>query len=425
MITELDLLHVLKNKQNYYRFKPFLKEHALTEQGLRIIKDIDTYFKVNTGLTDLDWNTFATWFKLVKNSSLKQADQEIYTKIFNNLVSGGTSTSVSSKDILDYFVSLDYAARISDCANQFISGKSSDLSEVQTIMGAYEDELKRASKRQSNFAKTKLNEVIDKTFRKDGLEWKLEELNVSIGPLHKGDFIVIGARPETGKTSFAVDQTCHMAQQLKPDAKVLWINNEEQGERIILRAYQSVLNMDLPDILKDEAKSTAEYLKKMGKEDRIKIADDTNFTIHDIDAICKDIKPDLIIINVLDPEKIGGIQGDNEVARFKKLSVWARNLAKTYGPVFGIVQADGSAEGQKWIYKDQLYGSKTGLQGEADVIITIGALNDPSFNETRFIHVPKNKLPGGPKFDPKKRHGYFEVGFDVEKCQFYSKGSKP
>lgn len=423
MITELDLLHVLKNKNNYYRFKPFLKEHALTDQGLRIVKDIDTYFKVNTTLVDIDWNTFATWFKLVKNASLKQADQEIYTKIFNNLQ--GHTTSESTKEILNHFVALDYAAQILDCANQFISGKHSDLSQISTIVGSYENELSRASTRHDHFAKTKLSEVIDKTFRKDGLEWKLEELNISVGPLHKGDFIVIGARPETGKTSFAVDQTCYMATQLPVDTKVLWINNEEQGERIILRAYQSVLNKELKDILKDEAKSTADYVKYLGKEDRIVIANGQGYSTHDIEALCKEVNPGLIIINVLDPDKIQGFQGEQEVVRFKKLSVWARNLAKTYGPVFAIVQADGSAEGQKWIYKDQLYGSKTGLQGEADVIITMGAVNDPTFMDTRFLHVPKNKLPGGPKFDPKKRHGYFEVGFDVEKCQFFSKGAKP
>ena len=421
MLTELDLLHVLKNKANYYRFKPFLKEHALTNQGSQIIKDIDTYFKVNPTLLDLDWNTFGTWFKLVKNSSLKQADQDIYTKIFTNLQ--GATTSASTKEILNYFVALDYAAQLLDCTNKFISGKSLDLSEIPTIMGAYENEVERATKRQDNFSKTKLSEVIDKTFRKDGLEWKLEELNISVGPLHKGDFIVIGARPETGKTSFAVDQTCHMATQLPVDDTILWINNEEQGERIILRAYQSVLNLDLKDILKDEPKSSSDYVKKMGKEDRIKIVDDPSISVHDIDRICKELKPKLIVINVLD--KLVGFEGEKEVDRFRKLAQWSRRLAKMYGPVFAIAQADGSAEGQKWIYKDQLYGSKTGLQGEADVIITMGAVNNPLFMDTRFIHVPKNKLPGGPRFDPKKRHGYFEVGFDVEKCQFYSKKGSP
>src|SRR3990172_287718 len=131
MLTELDLLHVLKNKANYYRFKPFLKEHALTNQGSHIIKDIDTYFKVNPSLIDLDWNTFGTWFKLVKNSCLKQADQDIYTKIFTNLQ--GAITSACAKEILNHFVGLDYAAQILESTNQFIFGKRLDLEEVQRI----------------------------------------------------------------------------------------------------------------------------------------------------------------------------------------------------------------------------------------------------------------------------------------------------
>lgn len=421
MLTELDLLSVLKNKANYYRFKPYIKDHALTEHGARIIKDLDSYFKVNPTLIEVDWQKFAEWFKLVKNPTMKQANQEIASKVFNNLSSH--VTSLSEKQILNHFVSLDYAGRVQTYIQDFISGKETNLDKIQDIVDALNLELDNVIKHNDSFSKTKLNEVLDKTFRKGGLDWKLQELNVSIGPLHKGDLIIVATRPETGKTSFAVDQTCFMARQLPVEDTVLWINNEEQGERIILRAYQSILNQTLPDILKDEAKSTIDYETYLGRQDKIVVADDTSFSVHDIDRICKEINPKLIIINVLD--KLQGFEGEKEVDRFRKLAVWARRLAKTYGPVFCLCQADGSAEGQKWVYKDQIYGSKTGVQGEADAIITIGMVNDPAFQGTRYIHVPKNKLPGGPKSDPKERHGYFEVGFDIEKCQFYTKGGKP
>ena len=83
---------------------------------------------------------------------------------------------------------------------------------------------------------------------------------------------------------------------------------------------------------------------------------------------------------------------------------WARELAKKYAPVITVHQADGSAEGVKWIDMSKLYGSKTGVQGEADAIITIGRL--PEEGNKRYLYVPKNKLDGN---NQAMRNGRFEI----------------
>jgi replicative DNA helicase len=58
-----------------------------------------------------------------------------------------------------------------------------------------------------------------------------------------------------------------------------------------------------------------------------------------------------------------------------------------------------------------LANSKTGKQGTADAIITVGALNDPVYAASRFIGLTKNKLaragaPQSPRcevmFDPSR-----------------------
>ena len=61
----------------------------------------------------------------------------------------------------------------------------------------------------------------------------------------------------------------------------------------------------------------------------------------------------------------------------------------------------------------QLHMSKTGIQGEADAIITIGrTMSKPA---SRFIYVPKNKMKGD---DPSLRNGQFEVTLDGERARF-------
>ena len=66
----------------------------------------------------------------------------------------------------------------------------------------------------------------------------------------------------------------------------------------------------------------------------------------------------------------------------------------------------------------QLYGSKTGIQGEADVILMIGC--EDNGQDIRYISIPKNKLPGGPRSVPGLRHGKFEVNFDHQTGRFTS-----
>jgi hypothetical protein len=88
--------------------------------------------------------------------------------------------------------------------------------------------------------------------------------------------------------------------------------------------------------------------------------------------------------------------------------------------VICIHQADASAEGVKWLNQSQLYGSKTGVQGEADVLIMIGATHEPGDENRRYISICKNKLPGGPRTEIALRRGKHEVMFDGDIARFTS-----
>ena len=95
-----------------------------------------------------------------------------------------------------------------------------------------------------------------------------------------------------------------------------------------------------------------------------------------------------------------------EHLRLGKVYKWARNLAKKYGPTIAVSQASEVADSVKYITQSMLRGSKTDKAAEADLIITIGRQTED--DGTRYIHIPKNKLYGGPLTQEIHRHGYFE-----------------
>jgi hypothetical protein len=53
--------------------------------------------------------------------------------------------------------------------------------------------------------------------------------------------------------------------------------------------------------------------------------------------------------------------------------------------------------------------AKTSKQAEADWILGIGKVNDPGYENVRYLHLSKNKLMGDEDSKPDQRHGRREV----------------
>jgi hypothetical protein len=88
---------------------------------------------------------------------------------------------------------------------------------------------------------------------------------------------------------------------------------------------------------------------------------------------------------------------------------WARELAKTYCPVVGVCQADGTAEGERWLHMGHVANAKTAKQAEADFILGIGKTHEQGFEFIRYINISKNKLSGDDDSDRVNRHPKIEV----------------
>ena len=231
---------------------------------------------------------------------------------------------------------------------------------------------------------------------------------MALGDLRQGDLVVVGTRPDTGKTTFLASEATYMAPQLAEDQCVLWVNNEEEGNKVFRRLIQSALGRSTAKLDANLPQALDDYKLAVGRADKIVMLNKADVHVRDVDLLVKKYNCGLIIFDQL--WKVHGFDAEagNEVARQTMLFNWARELAKKVAPVITVHQADGSAEGVKWIDMSKLYGSKTGIQGEADAIITIGRL--PDTGDARYLYVPKNKMMGK---DPALRNGMFEI--EIEK----------
>jgi len=80
-------------------------------------------------------------------------------------------------------------------------------------------------------------------------------------------------------------------------------NNEEQGNKVKIRNYQSCLGCDLTKLYSNRKAAYEAYMRKT--RGKIKIFDSASIHKRQIETICKEFKPSLIIFDQID--KIKGL----------------------------------------------------------------------------------------------------------------------
>lgn len=400
---DIDILLVLKSRERYTKYVRFIKPSAVGAETWNILQAMGEWFKHNAVATEVVWKHFNAWFCLIRHAKMEKEKLAVYSGIIDTLDSATEPDEAHIKPLLEGLITRDYASQIAEKALKIADGDFAVS--VNSIVDLVEQRNSAIGKVDSVDRHVLLPSLEGlSSVSAPGLRWRLDCLNLSLGDLRKGDLVVVGTRPDTGKTTLLASEASYMAPQLAEEECVLWVNNEEEGNKVFRRIIQSTLGITTAKLESNFTAALEEYKKRVGRIDKIVMLNKADVHARDVDSLCKKYKVGLVIFDQL--WKVHGFDDEagNEVTRQTMLFNWARELAKKHAPVITVHQADGSAEGVKWIDMSRLYGSKTGIQGEADAIVTIGRL--PEEGNKRYVFVPKNKLPGK---DSALRNGRFEI----------------
>lgn len=392
-MIELQVLKALLTKDTWINYRKYVVKKQLTRELSTLLEILDTYHSQNEGdLTPDEFVVVAeTSGKIDKTHRAVLETMEscqVRPELIESLLK-----SYKQKSVLSQLALASYDASEGKKGIEVVHKLIHELDNAEELID--EEELK--------FTTDDLEELRQQTFAKPGLRWRLATLNKSLGSLRQGDFGFIFARPETGKTTFLASELTFMAQQAS--GPILWINNEEQSNKVMLRCYQALLGLTSIELFSDVPAARAEFQRRT--KGNLKIYDGVSASAAQIEKLCETIKPSLIVFDQID--KIKGFDNDREDLRLGTLYQWAREIAKLYGPVIGVTQADGSGDNVRWLTMNNVANAKTSKQAEADWILGIGKVNDIGFENTRFLHLCKNKLQGDPDTDPELRHGRLDV----------------
>jgi len=224
-------------------------------------------------------------------------------------------------------------------------------------------------------------------------KFNIETLSRNVYGIGRGEFGVIAAYSNVGKTALAISLCAAPGGFCQQDAKVCYIANEEVAKRTKLRAIQAYTGMTKDEIEFDPQAASARY---SGIKDRMIFVDAQGWDIQMLDAYLGKQKCEVCIIDMADKIALT-TQFNSGHERLRELYYRLRELAKKHNcAVIGISQASADAEGKTRLTPTMLEGSKVGKIAECDILIGAGKANDAEYPDdpTRYLTVMKNKISG-------------------------------
>lgn len=387
-MVELSLIKYLLKQENYSKYSSYLSPKDFPDELRLCYSCLSSHFSLHS--TDLAVLDLAN---LVFSHSPK--DKEFYESFFENL-NNYTPVETTVVALIESLKQKNILQQVSLLAYQVAEGKE-EKSKLDSLLLELSNPVE--SIEEETFVSDDLESLLNDTIKTPGFRWRLDCLNKSIGSLRRGDFGFIFARPETGKTTFLASEVSNFLPQCA--GSILWCNNEEQGEKVMLRVYQAYFGVTLEQLYGNVQHYRKAFTEQTGG--RFKLYDSAQINRNTVENLCKKLNPSLIIFDQID--KIEGFKAEREDLLLGAKYQWGRELAKQYGPVIGVTQADGSGEGVRYLTMANVANAKTAKQAEADWILGIGAIHDPGWESIRFLNISKNKLMGDTDSDPKLRHG--------------------
>lgn len=404
---DLDILKHLTTRENHDELAGVITKGLCTKESWTLVGDFSEYYKQHPGDATIGQD-FKIWFRVKRHPNWKSEEHQVWNRIIDNVLE---REPPDRSQFLAELADIKTEARLEGLLADHKAGDI-DLATLQQRVALLD------SGNQSKLATVQtynLDALAQVAAASGGYFWRLEDLNKSVGPIKKGDVVIVGKRPEIGGTSFLVSEFSYMIEQMEGGNAVLF-NNEEAPDKVYTRMVSSALNVDYRTLMSAPNKYDADYIKWLNTN-TWDLCHDTNMTVGSIHEQLRQKQYDLIGINVL--LKVGGTDKKEDHDKLQSLGEELRRIAQEHGPVVAIVQADPTAEGQRYIPQDRIYKSKTALQGEADVLIMIGKDDDVPDN-LRYIHVAKNKIPPHICTDLSSKHIKSEVEFDISTGRFTS-----
>ena len=343
----------------------------------------------NPTLTTAQKQAFASLFAQVKKEQPMGSDiaQEVLSKLFQQVV----------------------GEDVANIGFDMVNGDATTLETLRSLLERYGDDF--VPNLNIEWDDISIETLMAKAELEARWQFNLPSVTRKVEGVSGGQLIEVGARPNTGKTSFHASLIAAPGGFAHQGAKCVILCNEEPTHRVGARYLTAAAGMSAAEVKNNMGKAKSLYEPVMNN---IKIKDAGGRDMPWVESVCKAYKPDILVLDMGDKFGVAGSYSRPDEA-LKACAIYARQIAKTYDcAVFYMSQLSAEAEGRTTLNQSMMEGSRTGKAAEADLMILIGKAATVEGQEEdspmRHINIVKNKLNGW--------HGMVNVELDYKTARY-------
>src|SRR5210317_2583464 len=388
---ELSLIRSLMDKQFYDEERGAKCPDRLFSKDVRKIKQaLDS--AMNTYERTVTPDEIEALF-VSNNPSMTTAQKQAYLSLFNQIKREQPMGEDVAQEVLSKLFQQVVGEDIANLGFDYVNGAQSTLEPLRNILEQYGDDFT------PNLNIQWEDISIDALLSKNDLEAKwsfgIPSLTRVVEGVNAGHLIEVGARPNTGKTSFHASLIASPGGFAHQGAKCIILCNEEPTHRVGARYLTAAAGMTAREVRDDMSKAKSLYEPVMNN---IKIKEASGRDMAWVESVCKANNPDILVLDMGDKFGVAGNYARPDEA-LKACAIYARQIAKTYDcAVFYMSQLSAEAEGRSQLNQSMMEGSRTGKAAEADLMILIGKSPTVEGQEEdsplRHMNIVKNKLNG-------------------------------
>jgi len=330
---------------------------------------------------------------MANNPTLTTAQKQAYSHLFGQVNKEQPMGSDVAQEVLSKLFQQVVGEDIANLGFDYVNGDKTSLEPLRMMLEQYGDDF--TPNLRIEWEDIDLDTILAMTDLESQWTFNIPTLTRKVEGINAGHLIEVGARPNTGKTSFHASLVAGPNGFAWQGARVVVLCNEEGYHRVAHRYITAATGMDKFEIVKNKQ----EAMRVFGMiRDKIMFKDATGRDMNWVESVCKSYKPDVVILDMGDKfARTAGFSRPDEA--LKANAIQARQIAKQQEcAMFYMSQLSAEAEGKVVLNQAMMEGSRTGKAAEADLMIMIS--KNPTVegqeeeDNQRHINVVKNKLSG-------------------------------
>jgi len=330
---------------------------------------------------------------MANNPTLTTAQRQAYSHLFQQVSKEAPMGGDVAQEVLSKLFQQVVGEDIANLGFDYVNGSKSSLDPLRQMLEQYGDDF--TPNLRIDWEDIDLDTILAMTDLESQWTFNIPTLTRKVEGINAGHLIEVGARPNTGKTSFHASLVAGPNGFAWQGAKVVVLCNEEGYHRVAHRYITAATGFDKHEIVKNKAEAMRVFAQI---RENVMFKDATGRDMNWVESVCKSYKPDIVILDMGDKfARTAGFSRPDEA--LKANAIHARQIAKQQEcAVFYMSQLSAEAEGKVVLNQAMMEGSKTGKAAEADLMIMIS--KNPTVegqeeeDNQRHINVVKNKLSG-------------------------------